>query len=75
MENQILTDFKGKVNDITFSDKNVYNSTKFLLYIINERFGECYTDEFIKMLKESIYFAYKSMHTSNIGQFNKELML
>lgn len=75
MENQILTDFKGKVNDITFSDKNVYNSTKFLLYIINERFGECYTDEFIKMLKESIDFAYKSMPTSNIGQFNKELML
>lgn len=50
MKTIILQEFKGKINNIEINDKNTFYSTEYILEKIEEKFGECYNDEFIKKL-------------------------
>lgn len=54
MESQVIQKFKARINSIEFDDQTLYAITDSILEEINERFGEVYTDEFIKDLAEVI---------------------
>ncbi len=54
MEAKIFSEFKGEINGIEFGDKNTYYSTKFVLDQIENKFGECYTKEFVAHLGGTI---------------------
>lgn len=54
MKSKIIQEFKGKINDIEVNDENIYYSTNFILKTIEDKFDECYTDEFVKDLIEII---------------------
>lgn len=54
MESQVLQKFKARINSVEFDDHTLYAITDSILEEINERFGEVYTDEFIKDLADVI---------------------
>lgn len=54
MESQVIQKFKARINSVEFDDHILYAITDNILEEINERFGEVYTDEFIKDLAEVI---------------------
>ena len=54
MKSQIIQKFKARINSIEFDDHTLYAITDSILEKINERFGDIYTDQFIKDLAEVI---------------------
>ncbi len=54
MEAKVVQEFKGIINEVEFTNENVYYSTEFLLEKIEENFGEVYKKEFIEDLKDTI---------------------
>ena len=50
MESQVIQNFKASINSVEFNDYQLYMTTEYILYQINDKFGEVYTDEFIKDL-------------------------
>ena len=54
MKSEILQKFIGKINTIVLNDEMVYCSTNHILSIIEEKFGEIYTDKFIAELSYAI---------------------
>lgn len=54
MESQVIQKFKASINSVEFDDHTLYAITDSILEEINERFGEVYTDKFIKDLAEVI---------------------
>ena len=54
MESQVIQKFKARINSVEFDDHTLYAITDSILEEINERFGEIYTDEFIKDLADVI---------------------
>jgi len=54
MESQVIQKFKAKINSVEFDENQIYRTTEFILEEINEKFGEIYTDEFIKDLASVI---------------------
>lgn len=58
MKSQVIQQFKARINSIEFDDYQLYMTTEYILYQINDKFGEIYTDEFIHDLADviSLYF-------------------
>lgn len=54
MKSEILQKFIGKINTIVLNNQMVYCSTNHILRIIEEKFGEIYTDKFIAELSYAI---------------------
>ena len=54
MESQVIQKFKARINSIEFDDRQLYMTTEYILEEINDKFGEVYTDEFIKDLASVI---------------------
>ena len=54
MKLEIIQYFKAKINTVTFNDEMNYYTTVYVLNIIEEKFGEIYTDEFISELAYAI---------------------
>lgn len=54
MESEVVQGFKGKINGIEFDDEDIYFSSKFILEQIEEKFGECYSNEFVKELRDTV---------------------
>ena len=54
MKSEIIQYFKAKINTIEFNDEMNYYTTGYILYNIEEKFGEIYTDEFIAELSYAI---------------------
>ena len=50
MESLVLQKFKARINSIEFDDRQLYMTTEYVLEEINDKFGEVYTDEFIRDL-------------------------
>lgn len=50
MESLVLQKFKARINSIEFDDRQLYMTTEYVLEKINDKFGEVYTDEFIRDL-------------------------
>ena len=50
MESLVLQKFKARINFIEFDDRQLYMTTEYVLEEINDKFGEVYTDEFIRDL-------------------------
>lgn len=51
MITNIESRFKGSINTIEFNNQQVFNILTYLLIKIENKFGEIYTDEFIKDLR------------------------
>ena len=61
MERKILQEFSGEINGVEFDDKNNFYSSEFILEQIENKFGECYNNDFVKELRDTInnmYFKY-----------------
>lgn len=54
MKSKIIQEFKGEIEGVVFSEKNVYSSCEFILEKIEEKFGEIYNKEFVSDLKNTI---------------------
>lgn len=54
MKLEIIQYFKAEINTIEFNDEMNYYTTGYILYNIEEKFGEIYTDEFIAELSYAI---------------------
>lgn len=50
MESLVLQKFKARINSVEFDDYQLYMTTEYVLEEINDKFGEVYTDEFIRDL-------------------------
>lgn len=66
METEILQHFKGTINGFKINEEGTYYATQYVLECIEEKFGECYNDEFIKTLSDTIY--YVSSHYDEYSQ-------
>jgi hypothetical protein len=51
---EIKQEFIGTINDVEINDKYIYNTTQYILDLIEARFGEIYNDKFIRDLAETI---------------------
>lgn len=54
MEAKILHKFSGEINGVEFDDKDIYCSSKFILEKVEEKFGECYSNEFVKEFRDTV---------------------
>ena len=51
---KILQNFKGKIGGIIIENENIYYSMDYILENIENKFGKCYNQEFIKDLYTNI---------------------
>lgn len=49
LEFRIVNEFKGLINNVEITDKKNYYSILYILEQIENKFGEYYTNEFIKI--------------------------
>ena len=71
MKSEVVQGFKGKINGIEFNDEGNYYSSEFILEQIEDKFGECYTNEFVKELRDTIdsmYRMYKRFSFANLEE-------
>lgn len=54
MEIKILHKFSGEIDGVKFDDENNFYSSRFILEQVEEKFGECYTNEFVKKLRDTV---------------------
>ena len=71
MKSEAVQGFKGKINGVEFDDENIFCSSEEILEHIEEKFGECYTDGFVKDLRdtvETIYQVYKKFSFNGLRE-------
>lgn len=69
MESQVIQKFKARINSIEFDDRQLYMTTEYVLEKINDKFGEVYTDEFIRDLAaviERYFFKVEDLSVSDL---------
>ena len=54
METKILHKFSGEIDGVKFDDENNFYSSKFILEQVEDKFGECYSSEFVKELRDTV---------------------
>jgi cell wall-associated serine proteinase prtA len=55
MEAEVIQHFKGKINGVIINEEGTFYATRTVLESIEERFGECYNQKFVKTLSDTIY--------------------
>lgn len=73
MEAKVLHKFSGEINGVEFDEEDIYYSSKFILEQIENKFGECYSNEFVKELRdtvETVYLAYNKFSLYNDNEFS-----
>ena len=73
MEAKVLHKFSGEINGVEFDDEDIYYSSKFILEQIENKFGECYSNEFVKELRDTVdtvYLAYNKFSLYNDNEFS-----
>lgn len=55
MEAEVIQHFKGKINDVIINEEGTFYATRAVLDSIEEKFGECYNQKFVKILSDTIY--------------------
>ena len=55
MEAEVIQHFKGKINGVIINEEGTFYATRVVLESIEEKFGECYNQKFIKTLADTIY--------------------
>ena len=69
MKSRIIAEFIGEINGVEIDSEWIYHSCKYILTLIEEKFGECYNEKFIKDLMSAldiIYFKYEDISISDI---------
>lgn len=69
MKSRIITKFLGEINGVTINSEWIYHTCEYLLNNIEENFGECYNEKFVKDLADSletIYLKYEELSISDI---------
>lgn len=54
MNAKVIQEFKGEINSIKFFNEKNFTTMQWLLGVIEEKFGACYTDRFIANLSVAI---------------------
>lgn len=54
MKAKVIQEFEGEINSIKFFNEKNFTTVEWLLGIIEEKFGACYTDRFIANLSVAI---------------------
>lgn len=73
MNAEIIQKFKGTIDGIIIGDENIYYTMCYLLEEIEEKFGQCYTQEFIHELYCSIDRAYYKYEYFEFGEFEQSI--
>ena len=55
MEAEVIQHFKGKINGVIINEEGTFYATRAVLDSIEEKFGECYNQKFVKTLSDTIY--------------------
>lgn len=55
MEAEVIQHFKGKINGVIINEEGTFYATRAVLDSIEEKFGECYNQKFVKTLADTIY--------------------
>lgn len=74
METKILQKFNGEINGVKFDDENNYYSSKFILEQVEEKFGECYSDEFVKKLRDTVNNMYLKYNEFSYAYLEEDFM-
>lgn len=70
MKSEVISTFKGKINNCEFYDENAFYITKAVLEFIIETHGEVFNNAFINDLADYVYYLL-DRHTVN----NKDIQL
>ena len=54
MKSEVVQGFKGKINGVEFDDENIFCSSEEILEQIEDKFGECYGNEFVEELRDTV---------------------
>ncbi len=73
MESKIIQEFVGLINDIEITNEKTYYSILYILEQIENKFGECYTNEFIKDLNSCIEIAYQKYEYFDYAIFEESI--
>ena len=74
MEAKILQKFNGEINGVKFDDENNYYSSKFILEQVEEKFGECYSDEFVEKLRNTVSNMYLKYNEFSFAYLEEDFM-
>ena len=55
MEAEVIQHFKGKINGVIINEEGTFYATRAVLDSIEEKFGKCYNQKFVKTLSDTIY--------------------
>lgn len=69
----IAQKFIGIINGIEIENEQIYYAMTFILQQIEEKFSECYTNEFIEDLYTAIYNAYLKYDIFEFDTFENNL--
>lgn len=56
MKSEVISTFKGKINNCEFNDENAFYITRSVLRFIIETHGEVFNDDFIKDLSDYVHY-------------------
>lgn len=73
MKARIVNEFKGLINNVEISDRKNYYSILYILEQIENKFGECYTNEFIKNLNSCVEIAYQKYEYFDYAIFEESI--
>ena len=62
-----------EINGVESDNEDIYYSSKFILEQIENKFGECYSNEFVKELRDTVdtvYLAYNKFSLYNDNEFS-----
>lgn len=69
----IVQKFIGMINSIEIKKEQLYYTLNYILEQIEEKFGECYTDEFVEDLYLTIDNAYLKYDSFDFETFERSL--
>lgn len=73
MKARMVNEFKGLINNVEITDKKNYYSILYILEQIENKFGECYTNEFIKDLNSCMEIAYQKYEYFDYAIFEESI--
>jgi hypothetical protein len=54
VKNRVISPFEGEINGVTIIDETIYRTVCYLLFKLEESFGECYNSKFVEDLADTV---------------------
>ena len=74
MKYKIMKKFKAKINGVVFENELIFNSCIYILGILEEHFGECYTKIFIKDLMNAVEIVWFNFENVVLSELENEFL-